>query len=135
MIGTLSENEIRQGHQKQTNIDYLLTKSFSNLFNAYSKAYNKLYARQGSLFKKRFKRKPVDHKKYGMQLVAYIHYNPVQHGFVNSPNQWPFSSWNAYITDKTTGVSRDTVLSWFGDKKSFLEYHRNFKPSPITEFD
>ncbi len=143
MIGILSDNEIRQHHQqllykseqKYTSTDYLISKSFSNLFNAYTKAYNKLYSRQGSLFRKRFKRKTIDHKKYGEQLVAYIHYNPVQHGFVSSPNQWPFSSWNAYTTDKTTGVSRDTVISWFGDKKSFFEYHRNFKPSPIIEFD
>ena len=29
--------------------------------------------------------------------VEYIHYNPVKHGVVNSPNAWPYSSFHRYV--------------------------------------
>lgn len=29
--------------------------------------------------------------------VEYIHYNPVKHGLVNSPNAWPYSSFHRYV--------------------------------------
>jgi putative transposase len=35
--------------------------------------------------------------------VDYIHYNPVKHGFVNRPEDWPFSSIHRYIKDGILG--------------------------------
>jgi putative transposase len=29
--------------------------------------------------------------------VEYIHYNPVKHGLVSSPIQWPYSSFRGYV--------------------------------------
>ena len=29
--------------------------------------------------------------------VEYIHYNPVKHGFVKSPKDWPYSSFRRYV--------------------------------------
>jgi len=29
--------------------------------------------------------------------VEYIHYNPVKHGYVNSPGKWPWSSFHRYV--------------------------------------
>lgn len=29
--------------------------------------------------------------------VEYIHYNPVKHGLVKSPKDWPWSSFNDYV--------------------------------------
>ncbi len=55
--------------------------AFSHLFNAYTKAINKRYGRSGSLFQEHIKRKRVDNEKYLIQLIAYIHLNPVKHGF------------------------------------------------------
>ena len=31
--------------------------------------------------------------------VDYIHYNPVKHGFVKRPSDWPYSSIHRYIKD------------------------------------
>jgi putative transposase len=30
----------------------------------------------------------------------YIHYNPVKHGYVSGPYEWPWSSWLIYYEDK-----------------------------------
>lgn len=50
---------------------------FSNLFNAYTKAFNKRNNRHGALFERPFKRKLVEDESYFKQLVLYIHNNPV----------------------------------------------------------
>ncbi|WJK01760.1 hypothetical protein [Elizabethkingia anophelis] len=57
-----------------------LMKPFSNMLNAYAKAYNKKYNRRGSLFLDFLKRKRVDSENYLLKLVHYIHNNPVNHG-------------------------------------------------------
>jgi putative transposase len=31
------------------------------------------------------------------QHVDYIHYNPVKHGYVQSPIDWPYSSLRRYV--------------------------------------
>ena len=38
-------------------------------------------------------RNDQDYEKH----LDYIHYNPVKHGYVNSPAQWPYSSIHRYI--------------------------------------
>jgi len=50
---------------------------FSHLFNAYSKYFNKMYGRHGSLFERSFKRIEITDKEYFKTLVTYIHNNPV----------------------------------------------------------
>ncbi|MEM9937997.1 MAG: transposase [Pseudomonadota bacterium] len=31
--------------------------------------------------------------------VNYIHHNPVKHGYVTNPDNWPYSSWHRYKRD------------------------------------
>ncbi len=59
-----------------------IIKQFGNLFNGYTKAFNKINNRKGSLFNDSFKRKKVVEKDYLIKLIHYIHYNPVHHNFV-----------------------------------------------------
>ena len=33
------------------------------------------------------------------QHVEYIHYNPVKHGYVARPSQWPYSSFRRYVKE------------------------------------
>lgn len=100
-----------------------LSKSFSNLFNAYTKAYNKLFNRKGSLFIRPFNRKAILEKLYFTNLIAYIHNNPVHHGYASKADEWPFSSHHAYTTKKTTDICRDEAMLWFGDETKFISCH------------
>ena len=128
MVRVRGEDEIRKSLKGKDltgfqNLSGLVSKQFSNLFNAYSKAYNKLYDRRGSLFERQFKRKLIDSDNYFGTLIAYIHNNPVHHGFTVSPGEWPYSSWHAYLQKKVTKIKRDEGMSWFGDKDEFLRVH------------
>ncbi len=107
------------------NLGGLVSKQFSNFFNAYSKAYNEMYDRKGSLFMHRFKRKPVQDETYFTRLIAYIHLNPVKHGFCCNLLDWKHSSIHAYCLEKPTKINRMYLQEWFGNKQALLDFHNN----------
>jgi putative transposase len=45
--------------------------------------------------------------------VEYIHYNPVRHKYVDSPKDWPFSSFHRYVRQgkyaRTWGAGQDLI--------------------------
>ena len=96
---------------------------FGALFNGYAQAFNRQQGRMGSLFIPNFKRRPVTHATYYSNLVRYIHYNAVEHGFVSHPALWPHSSFMDLLSDRPTHLLRDEVLSSFGGRDGFLAAH------------
>ncbi len=101
------------------------SQQFSNLFNAYAKAFNRTYNRSGSLFEHPFHRIRIDTDAHFVHLAAYIHQNPQRHGFVDDFRAWTFSSYRAIRSQRPTRVQRDAVLEWFDGLDGFLEYHSN----------
>lgn len=97
--------------------------AFSNLFNSYSKAINKTYNRSGSLFQEHLHRIRVEDEDYLMQLIAYIHLNPVKHGFTDDFKQYTYSSYQAYLSEKPTNIEKNYIMSLFGDKTNFEYWH------------
>lgn len=98
--------------------------AFSNFFNAYAKAINKAYGRTGSLFQHPFGRIPVLTQPYLIQLVRYIHLNPQKHGLVTDFRQWPYSSYQAYVSNQPTRLQRDQVLGWFDGAQGLVAAHQ-----------
>jgi REP element-mobilizing transposase RayT len=96
---------------------------FSNLFNAYARAFNKAYDRTGSLFQRPFGRVPVTSEAYLVWLVTYIHQNPEKHGIVPEFRHWPHSSYHAHLSREPTRLQRDDVLAWFDGKTGFMPSH------------
>jgi REP element-mobilizing transposase RayT len=96
---------------------------FSNLFNAYTKAYNKYHQTRGALFERPFKRKLIDSDEYLQQVVLYIHNNPVHHGFCGHPLEYPWSSYLTCTSIKPTKLKRDSVIEWFDDRSNFIDAH------------
>jgi hypothetical protein len=109
-----------------------ISQQFSNLFNAYKKAFNNKYNRKGSLFTPNFERKIIDSEEYCARLTIYIHNNPVYHGFVKSPNEWPYSSWRAYLLDKNANVEIKEGLDWFGGIGNFKALHSRLKQEKLS---
>ena len=98
---------------------------FGHLFDAYAKAFNKRYNRDGNLFIKTFKRKLVDNESYMKELVRYINNNPVKHGFVEHTIEYPWTSYLSVLSTKVTKLERKQVLSWFDSKENFAYCHKN----------
>jgi REP element-mobilizing transposase RayT len=96
----------------------LLSKQFSNFFNSYTKSFNKMYDRQGSLFLKNFKRKTITTPDYLIACILYIHLNPVKQGFRLHPKDWESSSYQDFH------LLRPGVLnSLFGNEEKYFEAH------------
>lgn len=110
---------------EEPNTSRLISNQFAKLFNAYTQAINKAYGRTGKLFEAPFRRIPVLDDAYFSQLVAYIHKNPEKHGFVEDFREYPHSSYMTNLLPKRTKLKRAEVISWFGGKEAYQEFHRN----------
>ena len=97
--------------------------AFNNWLNAYAKAINKAYDRTGSLFQRRFGRLAVMSERHLVAVVHYIHYDPQKHGFVKNFRDWPYSSYDALLSDKPTRLARSAVLDWFGGPLELRRVH------------
>jgi REP element-mobilizing transposase RayT len=146
MVKINEEEEIWNFLKTKKNFDYkknrlqdfeklsiAISRQFSNLFNSYTQAYNKLFNRRGSLFIPNFKRKHINSDNYYGTCIAYIHNNPVLHGFVTTPGEWEFSSWHAYLQNKPTRIKTTDGLTWFGSKTEFYRIHREIIMEKMTE--
>jgi REP element-mobilizing transposase RayT len=98
--------------------------ALANFFNAYAKAINHAYARNGALFEHRFRRVEVAEELYGLRLIHYIHHNPQKHGFVEDYRHYSHSSYRAFLSDRPTGLQRQQVLEWFGGRERFVAVHQ-----------
>jgi REP element-mobilizing transposase RayT len=104
---TLQGSDTLEGIETKINLPKAISQRFSNLFNGYTQAYNRMFERKGNLFIPRFKRKLVDNEAYFAELVDYIHNNPVHHGFVSNPEDWEFSSWQHSKKQQNTNRAFD----------------------------
>ena len=100
------------------------SQAFSNLFNAYTKAFNKTYGRTGTLFERPFHRREVTSEGYALRLVTYIHQNPQKHGFVDDFRDWPYTSYAAILSQHPTHIQREAVLEWFQGAENFEAEHQ-----------
>jgi len=105
------------------NLSGVISKQFSNLFNSYAKAYNKRFNRRGSLFIRPFKAKEITHNSYLSRIIFYIHHNPIHHGFTNSLDYWPHSSYQDFLYKEESFLNRKAVIDWYGDVSSFKDFH------------
>lgn len=108
----------------RTHDKYLFEKGIKNFFISYSKAINKTHNRVGSLFQGRYKASEITTDSYYTTIVAYIHQNPVIAGLVKKMEDYKYSSYSAYLSDKPTMLNKHEVLEWFGGLKYFIEHHQ-----------
>ncbi|MFN6943328.1 MAG: transposase [Cytophagaceae bacterium] len=136
MVKVRSEQELRSLPKfktlKEPEFPKAVSLRFSHLFNCYTQSYNRKYERKGSLFIDSFHRKKINSDEYFTSLIAYIHNNPIHHGFVKDLNDWPYSSWHAYLSDKHTRINRKEALEWFGGKETFIKTHQDLKPEKFA---
>jgi len=96
---------------------------FSDFFNAYAKSINKAYNRTGSLFQEHLQRNRVSDEKYLIQLIVYIHLNPLKHKFADNFETYRHSSYRAYLSNNETNIEREFIFGLFGGLGNFRFYH------------
>ncbi len=84
------------------------------VFNSYTKAFNKLYNRTGTLFEGRYRAIHVDRDNHLLHLCRYIHANPVKDGLVSHLEEWPYSNYHEWVGIRSgTLVDRAFVHGYF----------------------
>ncbi|MEL4306746.1 transposase [Joostella sp. CR20] len=101
-----------------------ISQAFSNLFNAYAKAINKSYKRTGSLFRRKYARIKIESETYFKNLVLYIHTNPKHHGFCNDFITYPHSSFQSYVENKDSNLTKTYTLNIFDSLQNFIVAHK-----------
>ena len=108
----------------KVNLNEFIENQFSRCFSGVSMLYNKKHNRVGPLFKQGIKRVALNANRTFEQQMHYIHHNPVHHFLVNKIEDWPYSSYNTYISDDKTKLPRLEVLNKFLGVKNFISFHQ-----------
>lgn len=98
------------------------------LAGSYTTYFNKKRNRSGHLFQGRYKAILIDCDSYLLELSRYIHLNPVKANMVEKPEDYPYSSYGAYISsEKQDIISRDLIWTMISrDRKKAPLLYRSF---------
>ncbi len=105
-----------------------LSRGMRHLNGVYTQASNRRHKRVGHLFQGRYKAILVDRDAYLQELSRYVVLNPVRAGIVDSPGEWPWSSYRAMVGEGPVPkwLAVDGLLCDFGSKRkqARLRYQR-----------
>ena len=89
--------------------------------SGYAVSYNRKHKRYGHLFQNRYKSIICEEDPYFMELVRYIHLNPLRAGIVESMAKLDHYKWCGHCVvmnrRKNDWQDRGYVLQWFGRKE------------------
>ena len=102
-----------------------LAKFMQGLQQSYSQYFNLRHRKSGHVFQGRYKAIVCQKDEYLLQLVRYIHLNPVRSGMVKEPEQYLYSGHRAYLEGKVTQViDPRKVLGLMGGKARYVSFVR-----------
>jgi putative transposase len=101
-----------------------IMEQFSNMFNSYTKSFNKAFGRKGKLFMDHSKRIEITDEASFSKIIHYIHANSVHHGYCRNIPDWTHSGYSSFLSNAKTNLLRDEVLGWFGGKEGFIRFHQ-----------
>ena len=78
--------------------DANLSRSIRHLNGVYTQKYNKRHNYAGPLYRGRYKSIVIDSDSYALELVRYIHRNPLEAGIVDDINKYQWSTHKAYLS-------------------------------------
>lgn len=100
-----------------------LAKFMQGLQQSYTQYFNLRHKKSGHLFEGRYKAILCQEDPYLLELIRYIHLNPVRAGVVAQAEQYPHSGHHAYLSGKATEIVDPTgVLQRLGGIRGY----RNF---------
>lgn len=96
-----------------------LSRAMRHLNHVYTQRFNRANRRDGHLFRGRYKSILVEEDAYLVELLRYIHLNPVRARLTNVPEKHEWSSHHLYLGEKKSNIlTTDRLLSYFGKRKS-----------------
>jgi REP element-mobilizing transposase RayT len=109
--------------------DANISRCMRHIDGVYTQRFNRHHECDGSLFRGRYKSILVDADSYLLQLVRYIHYNPLKAGLTNRIDRYLWSSHRGYLSkaQKWNWLYKDFVFSMLPKNKGDrLKNYRQF---------
>jgi len=90
-----------------------LSRCMRHINGIYTQRYNRIHHCDGQLFRGRFKSILIEEDSYLLQLVRYIHRNPLRAGLVKKLDMYPWCSHKGYRSEaeKWNWLYKDYILS------------------------
>jgi len=113
-----------------------ISRSMRHIDGVYTQRFNRSHGFDGPLFRGRFKSILIDGDSYLLQLVRYIHRNPLRAGVVESLEQHPWSSHKGYLSTakKWDWLHKDFIFSMLSHvKRTQLKAYRQFMKREDSE--
>ena len=108
-------------HDLDNNISEFMMK----FHGEYAQYFNRNAGQVGHVFGERFNNKIVQASEYGMWLSRYIHLQAVKAGLVETPRQYDWTSYHAYIgLDSCRFIKPGLILNQFGEDD---DKHRRYE--------
>ncbi|NIO49728.1 MAG: hypothetical protein GTN73_09895 [Candidatus Aminicenantes bacterium] len=99
-----------------------LSKIMQGIQQSYTYYYHKKYESVGHLFQGRYKAIICQRDTYLLELVRYIHLNPVRAAIVASPEDYLWSSHQVYLGySRQPFVKKDLIFKMFSEDESVAE--------------
>jgi len=96
-----------------------LSKIMQSLLFGYARYFNRRYGEVGHLFQGRYKAIVCDKDAYLLELVRYIHLNPVRAKIVRGPEDYVWTAHLSYLGKGEKGlIDEGFVLGQFSDNRS-----------------
>lgn len=105
-----------------------LSKVMQNILFRYTRYWNARYKKIGHLFQGRYKAILCERDSYLLELIRYLHLNPVRSKMVRYPEQYRWSSHRAYLEGDGKGwIAMEEVLpQWGRSRKQAVATYRRF---------
>lgn len=75
-----------------------------SMLTRYSRYFNDRYRRRGHVFQGRYRAIVCERESYLLELVRYIHLNPVRAKLVTRPDDWPWTGHREYLGRAAAGL-------------------------------
>lgn len=117
-----------------------LSRCMRHLNGVYTQRFNRIHNEDGQLFRGRYKSVLVESDGHLLEVMRYIHRNPLRAGIVEQLADYPWSSHHGYLSDaqKWAWLQRDVLWSMFGGRASrrasYIHFVSKGEPAAIERF-
>ncbi len=118
-----------------------LARCMRHINGVYTQRFNRAHLQDGQLFRGRYKAVLVEDDSHLLEVLRYIHRNPLVAGLVRQLDEYPWSSHAGYLScaKQWDWLERETLLTMLTTKKSqrkqaYLDFVAQDEPQEITAF-
>jgi len=112
-----------------------LNKIMQGIQQVYTQRYNKNNMRTGHVFQQRYKAIVCNKESYLLQLIKYIHFNPIEAGITNTTN-YKWSSYSEYVNGISEFVDIDFLLNILStNRKKAIKCYKEYMMAPMEEIE